>query len=1262
MMRHLILRYLPRLLASVSLSLPLWPGTGIANAADAPWTVTLGVRSRPLAVTAPIGNGAPGFTRMPPTLTGIQFTHRLDEAASAANRVLENGSGVAVGDFDGDDRPDLFLCSLEGRSALYRNLGHWRFTNVTEAANLAVAGHVARGAVFADVNGDHRPDLLVTTLSQGVLCFANQGDGRFADLTAQANLTGRPGTTTLALADVDGNGTLDLYITRYRAEDVRDDSNVEARTVGGRTQLHPKYEGRLFMGPRGLTEYGEPDSLMLNDGTGRFRPVPWNSGAFLDESGATLVGEPRDWGLSASFRDMNGDGHPDLYVCNDYWTADRIWFGDGRGTFRAAPRDAIRHTCENSMGIDFADIDRDGHVDFLVLDMVAHSPSLRRRQALAQTPKAPVRGEALDRPQYMRNMLYRNRGDGTWAEIAEFAGLAATGWSWQPVFLDVDLDGLEDVIISTGHRRDVQDLDATELILSRQHRWPPNMDPAARQRAFTAELLEHSRLYPELTSPVLGFRNDGDLHFTEHTEAWGLNLPGVHQGLATGDFDGDGDQDFVVNALNAPPGLYRNNAMPGRIAVRLRGLPPNTQGIGAKVRLVGPPLPPQSQEVACGGRYLSGSDPVLTFAVPSTHPPARLEVRWRSGRLTEIAGITPGQLYEIDESANVSTSSPTADAALADSPRPLFGDATATLRDPPSDAESVGPPRQETHTRNLNAVGPAAAWADLNADGWDDLVVGNGPAGSSTVWTNDTRGGFGRDLGWKSPGPTTSAVAAFAIVPSRRSAPTIVASNQPLDPSPTHETTAAAHVFIPITSKNQEPTTVLSSNGNPSATGALALADVDADGDLDLFIGGRWAPGHYPLPAGSALLLRDGDHWRPDTNHHAIFRSVGRVHAATWGDLTLDGYPDLVVATEWGPVRIFQNNKGRLQERTEALGLGRFRGWWRSVALVDLDTDGRLDIVAGNWGLNTAHTRDRGPGPDSAVVWYYGDFLQRGVIDLLETEWDSVLGERTPRLSFERLLPQFPVLRTHFPSHRSFAQASAAAVLARLQAQPSELRAETLATMAFVQRANQFEPFPLPHEAQFAPVFGIAAADFNGDGFEDLFLAQNYFDVPWQEPRSDGGLGLLLWGRGTHGFLVANSSVSGIRLTGEQRAAAVTDFDKDGRPDLAITQHGASTRLFRNQRPHSGLRIHLEGPPSNPTSFGASLRPRWDHAWGPVRSVSANGGYLSQDGAIQVFGGDRLPSAIRIHWIGGQVTETVVPAGARELVLRAPEPERSPRE
>ena len=319
-------------------------------------------------------DGKPGFTLMSPEQTGITFTNSLDERALAANRVLADGSGVALGDFDNDGLPDIFLCSLEGRNALYKNLGGMKFKDVTEEAGIRVGNRICRGAVFADVNGDGWLDLLISTCGSGVLCFTNRGNGTFAESSQYAGTLTPYGATTMTLADIDGNGTLDLFVADDRAEDSRDRAefdNIDMLHENGRDVVAPSMSDRFIFTNGAVQEYGEPSFLYLNDGKGSFTQVSWTNGAFLDESGQPLTAPPLDWSLTAAFRDLNGDGAPDIYVCNDYWTPDRLWINDGRGHFRAGPALALRHTSKFSMGVDFADIDRDGKVDFYVVDMLS---------------------------------------------------------------------------------------------------------------------------------------------------------------------------------------------------------------------------------------------------------------------------------------------------------------------------------------------------------------------------------------------------------------------------------------------------------------------------------------------------------------------------------------------------------------------------------------------------------------------------------------------------------------------------------------------------------------------------------------------------------------------------------------------------------------------------------------------------------------------------------------------------------------------------
>ncbi len=1165
------------------------PSQGQNITAAAGWTAHT-LPARPVA--------SPGFQRLAPAETGITFTNRLSEAAGAANRVLENGSGVAAGDFDADGLVDLFFCGLDGNSALYRNLGGWRFTNVTHAVRLQrLAGVVGRGAVFADLDADRRPDLLVSTLAGGVLCFLNQG-GRFVDATDAAGTAGPPGATTLALADVDGNGTPDLYVTRYRAEDIRDSSLVEARRVGTRTELHPRYAGRLAVGDTGLIEYGEPDLLYLNDGRARFQVVPATSGRFLDSNGKPLAAPHRDWGLTATLRDLTGDGLPDLYVCNDYWTPDRFWIQTADGRFRLAPPDLLHPISENSMGIDAADINRDGLVDFLVLDMLDPDPAVRRRQALAQSRVSNVPADADPRPQVMRNTLFRARPDGSFAEIAEFAGLARSGWSWQPLFLDVDLDGWDDVLIPTGHRHDVQDLDATEQILRLQHPWPANLPPQSRQEAFLREKLEHSRLYPHLDGPIFAFRNLGRGRFAPATTDWRLDTLAVHQGAALADLDQDGDLDLAVNVLNGPAGLYRNESPAPRLAVRLQGVPPNTDALGARVRLLAPPQPPQSREVVAGGRYLSGSDLLVSFAASNLAASAVLEITWRNGLVSRIPDPKRDHLYLVDEATVPRHAAPAPPVA----PPPLFEQSTKLAAPKPISATRQPVESLPLLRRPVSFGGPGIAAADLNRDGWPDLLVAQVPDFPASIFTNDTQGGF---------------------------APDAATAASPLPPLPT-----------------PDPGTIV------PPLGPMSLGQPDPGGPLHLVVGGAALPGRFPEATPTRILRLTAGAWVEDTTNTAALRDVGLVHAAVWADLDDDGDSDLLLAGEWAPIRAFRSDRGRLVDTGAAWGFDDYRGLWLGLTVADLDADGRLDVIAGNWGLNSSLTAS----PQQPAALVFGDLLGRETIDVLDAEWDPLRNRLAPRRRLDELETALPPIRALFPTHRAFVDASIDQVIRAFGHDTRRLTITTLASTVFLQRGDRFEAHPLPDEAQVAPVFGVQAADFDGDGHLDLVLAQNCTDLPWPEPPLASGQGLLLRGMGGGALEPMPATRSGIRLDGDQRGLAIADFNQDGRLDLAIGRPSAAPAVFLNRLGRPGLPIRLLGPAANPHAWGATLRLRNSSGIGPAIPLLGGSGWwsISHPETMVPIPAGSTDHRLEVHWPSGASTSHPVPSvqPGQRLVLR----------
>ncbi|HMO65947.1 MAG TPA: VCBS repeat-containing protein, partial [Verrucomicrobiota bacterium] len=719
--------------------------------------------------------------------------------------------------------------------------------------------------------------------------------------------------------------------------------------VDGRPADSPELAGRFDLHPvAGLLENGEPDVLYLNDGAGRFTAVPWDGGAFLDEDGRPMAA-PHDWGLAAMFRDVNGDGAPDLYVCNDFQSPDRLWLKDGRGRFRAAPRAALGQTSLFSMGVDFTDVDRDGHDDFFVADMLSRDQRLRQVQLMDAAAVAAADPGGSDRPQSSRNTLFWNRGDGTWAEVARLAGVEASEWSWCPAFLDVDLDGFEDLLITTGHERDAQNADVAGALAA---------EARAGRLSFT-EQLGLRRRFPRLDTPNVAFRNRGDLTFEDAGAAWGFDSRRVSQGLALADLDGDGDLDVVVNCLNDGPLVLRNNAARPSLLVRLRGRPPNTSAVGARVRVLAPGLPPQTQEIIAGGRYVSDDDDARAFAAGDSGRPLTVEVTWRSGARSVVTNVPPGQLCELDEAA--ASPAPAATPAPASAP-PLFTEVGPLPGTRAEAAPFDDLARQPLLPRRVSAGPAGLAWFDFNGDGWDDLLAGAPRGGRMAVFRNDGRGGFVPQRAALLEAPAAGALRSLL---GWRAAP-----DQPvllLSVSDWEDDTGAppALVEIALASGAAERLPLA-----PGAGGPLALADFDGDGRLDLFVGGGPIPGRYPEAGPSQLFLGHEGRFIADADAGTLLATAGLVNGAVFTDLDGDGRPELVLATGWGPLRILRRSGEGVQWWRPAvvwdpgpggaptrLGLDEMTGRWTSVAAGDFDGDGRMDLMAGNWGRNHRDAR-----------------------------------------------------------------------------------------------------------------------------------------------------------------------------------------------------------------------------------------------------------------------------------------------------------------
>jgi len=1205
-----------------------------ASRDEAVWHDEPGYRWRALTIT----RGTDGFTSIAPRQSGIRFQNAASEKILLGNRVLGQGGGVSLGDVDGDGRPDVFLARTEGCSALYRNVGDLTFEDITRTAGVGACGRHATGSAMADLDGDDDLDLVVLATTGANAVFLNDGHAHFTERRDLGLDTAGRGATTVTLADVDGSGRLAMFIANYKPYNVDDTippqehafNQMVRQMPSGQYEIVPEHRRdyklvmRSDMGGMRMTQRAEPDEFYVNDGTGRFTRVPMTGGRFLDAAGAPLTEEFESFGLSAKFVDLNGDRAPELYVANDFEDPDQLWVNDGRGHFRLADWRAQRQTSNSAMGIDVADVNGDGRPDLFESDMLANDPRRLKTQMPTHTSLTKQPGEQELSLQFQRNALFLNRGDGTFAEISQAAGVQASGWSWGSMFMDVDLDGWQDILVANGHLWDIMDADVQEGL----------------QNRLTAVNYQRMRwLFPRLPLKNVAYRNRGDLTFEDAGSRWRFGTEeDISHGLASADLDGDGDLDVVINRLDAPALVLRNDATAARIAVTLRAEAPNTRAVGATVTLYHGAVPLQRHEVVAGGLYLSHSDYTMSFAMGQSDS-ARLVVTWRDGRESVMERVVANRAYEITprtaHDARVDTTA-VVPALFADATVQLGGHRHVEDRFDDWDRQFLLP-------QALSQLGPGVSWFDVDRDGAEDLIVGTGKGGRVALFRSS--GGTMVPQPARGPLATADLTAVLGMAASSGSRLIAgVATWQFRTEADMIAQPAAISMALPrgTWSAPSEPAV----GSHESSTGPIALGDYDADGALDLFVGSRALPLRYPLPASSGLFRQINGRFVFDTVNAAVLRDVGMITSGMFADINGDAHADLVLTRDWGSILLLLNDgHGRLRVAPESWGLSRWTSQWNGASVGDLDGDGALDLVATSWGRNT------GVQADSArpLTLTYGPFGSGGEIEMLLGRASGSTGALMPLYSFARVRMAVKDIVARMGTFAAYAGASVDSVVGGAATQ--RLTVRTLDHMMFRNVGGRFTATPLAAEAQQAPAFATAIADFDGDGAEDLFLGQNFFPTMIGMPRHDQGRGLLLRGDGAGALMPLSAQQSGIAVYGDQRGAAYADFNRDGRLDLAVSQNGDQTRLFENRGARVGLRVRLRGPSGNPDGVGAQLRIVYGSTMGPVREVQAGSGYWSQNGAVQLFGLRTTPTGVWVRWPGGAVHRVPVPTGAREIVV-----------
>lgn len=1039
--------------------------------------------------------GAALFQLLSPAETGVTFTNNIVENEQYNHlrwNHVYSGAGVAAGDINNDGLPDLFFSGNQVGDQLYLNKGSMKFENITNSAGIIQEDKWSTGVTFADVNNDGFLDIYVSrndptmdfTQRKNRL-YINNGDNTFKDRAEEMGIADMGFSIQATFFDYDNDGDLDCY------------------------QVNQPPDGRFvsfFNLDLEQTKEQWTDHFYLNLGNGKFQDITRTAGI-----------ENYGYGLNVVANDLNNDGYTDVYVTNDYDEPDFLYLNNGDGTFSNNLDAAVRHISNFSMGSDIGDFNNDGEPDIGVADMA--SPDHYR----SKTNMASMRPDRFwqlvedgNHYQYMANTLQMNNGNGSFSEIGFQAGIAKTDWSWSFLMADFDNDGFRDFALTNGIQRDIRNNDFQNKIRKLNE-----------QGQTQFNVMDVVQMIPSVPISNFVYRNAGtdafgehDLHFTDVTTAWGFDEPGFSNGMAIADLDNDGDLDAVINNVSAPAFIYENTRGNRENYVRfdLGGTQDYVAGMNAKVTISYDGGKIQTTEVTATRGYLSASETVAHFGLGKIEEIDELRIRWPDGKWTIRKNLKVNQTYVMD-------------AATAGDAAPVKPNSAPLLREVTADAalgyrhrendfddfarEVLLPHKQSEH-------GPHLSVADVNGDGLDDFFVGGAAGFSGRLFLQRPDGKFtlAKKQTWDSDKASEDLGSRFFDADGDGDADLYVVSGGSEFPAGDRR---YQDRFYRNDGKGNFTKEAKAIPAMVTSGETVTTADVDGDGDLDLFVGGRLVPGLYPAPAASYLLRNDNGRFTDVTAEWAKgFQQLGMVTDALFTDYDGDQDPDLIVVGEWMKIRILRNDGGHFTETTEDLGLGNSTAWWWSITAGDFDGDGDPDFLVGNLGRNTKYKASM----EKPFYVYGNDFDQNGINDVVLASYsgDKIVPVRGRECSSE----QMPFIADKFPTYEGFASAALDEILPEKELNGAiKYEIRSLASVLLRNDGDSFKLIELPDLAQVAPLRDFLVMDINEDGNLDALGTGNMYGTEVETSRYDAGVGVMLIGDGMGGFRTLSPRESG---------------------------------------------------------------------------------------------------------------------------------------